>query len=190
MDADEDEEEEVKNEDDCDGPTSKKTVKVEKEEVVESKLESALQELIKMICDIKAMELEASELEFDTKRNPLGKVSAAQIKAGKCPIFFHVKPTPIYFFVIQQVFILQNQNSDPWKTGVSGKTSAQDHSTMGNFARFWSKKLPKIQRNQCQNCTTTQVFKKFLKSKLREALSKQSYVKFVMPIVKRLDFPH
>jgi len=82
MDADEDEEEEVKKEDDCDGPTSKKTVKVEKEEVVESKLESALQELIKMICDIKAMELEASELEFDTKRNPLGKVSAAQIKAG------------------------------------------------------------------------------------------------------------
>ena len=37
---------------------------------------------MKLICDIKAMELAASELEFDTKRNPLGKVSAAQIKAG------------------------------------------------------------------------------------------------------------
>ena len=50
--------------------------------MVESKLEKELQELMKLICDIKAMELAASELEFDTKRNPLGKVSAAQIKAG------------------------------------------------------------------------------------------------------------
>ena len=82
MDADGgDESDEVDNATD-EGPSNAKAVKVEKEEIPDSKLESELQELIKMICDIKAMELAASELEFDTKRNPLGKVSAAQIKAG------------------------------------------------------------------------------------------------------------
>jgi len=77
--ADDDEEEDVDDEVDS-GPTANKVAK--NVEVEPSKLEKAVQELVQMICDVKTMELNASELEFDTKRNPLGKISLDQIKAG------------------------------------------------------------------------------------------------------------
>ena len=54
----------------------------EKEPEPESKLEMQLQNLIRLICDVKAMESAAESLDFDTQRNPLGKVSEDQIKAG------------------------------------------------------------------------------------------------------------
>ena len=50
--------------------------------VPECSLELALQELIRLICDVKAMEAAAAEIEFDTKRTPLGKISGDQIRLG------------------------------------------------------------------------------------------------------------
>ena len=67
------------DEDEVDAAPTQPEVKVEN---VESKLEKAVQDLIRLICDVKAMEMVANELEFDTKRNPLGKISQDQIKAG------------------------------------------------------------------------------------------------------------
>ena len=51
-------------------------------DVAECTLELAVQELIRMICDVKAMEAAAADIEFDTKRTPLGKISTEQIKLG------------------------------------------------------------------------------------------------------------
>ena len=48
----------------------------------ECSLELALQELIRLICDVKAMEAAAADIEFDTKRTPLGKISGDQIRSG------------------------------------------------------------------------------------------------------------
>ena len=53
-----------------------------KSDVAECTLEVAVQELIRMICDVKAMEAAAADIEFDTKRTPLGKISTEQIKLG------------------------------------------------------------------------------------------------------------
>merc|ERR1719361_158841 len=49
---------------------------------LDCKLADAVQELIRLICDVKAMELAAVDVQFDTKKTPLGKISADQIKAG------------------------------------------------------------------------------------------------------------
>ena len=51
-------------------------------DVAECTLEIAVQDLIRMICDVKTMEAAAADIEFDTKRTPLGKISTEQIKLG------------------------------------------------------------------------------------------------------------
>ncbi|XP_075805450.1 poly [ADP-ribose] polymerase 2 isoform X3 [Microtus pennsylvanicus] len=48
----------------------------------ESKLDLRVQELIKLICDVKTMEEVMVEMKYDTKKAPLGKLTVAQIKAG------------------------------------------------------------------------------------------------------------
>ena len=50
--------------------------------VAECKIERAIQDLIRLICDVKAMETAAADIEFDTNRTPLGKISTEQIKLG------------------------------------------------------------------------------------------------------------
>jgi len=52
------------------------------ESVPDSKLEQRVQDLIKLICDIKTMEQSVIEMEYDTKKAPLGKITTEQIKAG------------------------------------------------------------------------------------------------------------
>lgn len=48
----------------------------------ESKLDKRVQNLIQLICSIRAMEEALLEMKFDARKNPLGKLSPAQIKAG------------------------------------------------------------------------------------------------------------
>ncbi|XP_014420278.2 poly [ADP-ribose] polymerase 2 isoform X1 [Camelus ferus] len=48
----------------------------------ESQLDLRVQELIKLICNVQAMEEMMVEMKYDTKKAPLGKLTAAQIKAG------------------------------------------------------------------------------------------------------------
>uniref|UniRef100_A0A3B3S3W0 Poly [ADP-ribose] polymerase n=1 Tax=Paramormyrops kingsleyae TaxID=1676925 RepID=A0A3B3S3W0_9TELE len=45
-------------------------------------LDSQVQSLLQLICDIKAMEESVLEMKFDTKKAPLGKLTVEQIKAG------------------------------------------------------------------------------------------------------------
>ncbi|KAI1901239.1 hypothetical protein AGOR_G00032250 [Albula goreensis] len=47
-----------------------------------SQLDSKLQSLLELICDIKAMEECVLEMKFDTKKAPLGKLTVEQIKVG------------------------------------------------------------------------------------------------------------
>ncbi|XP_064201998.1 poly [ADP-ribose] polymerase 2 [Anguilla rostrata] len=47
-----------------------------------SQLDSKLQSLLELICDIKAMEECVLEMKFDIKKAPLGKLRVEQIKAG------------------------------------------------------------------------------------------------------------
>merc|ERR1719216_538978 len=49
---------------------------------LDCKLALAVQELIELICDVNAMKLALADVEFDTDKTPLGKISADQIKAG------------------------------------------------------------------------------------------------------------
>ncbi|XP_012921120.1 poly [ADP-ribose] polymerase 2 [Heterocephalus glaber] len=48
----------------------------------ESQLDLRVQELIKLICNVQTMEEMMIEMKYDTKKAPLGKLTAAQIKAG------------------------------------------------------------------------------------------------------------
>ncbi|UJR31675.1 hypothetical protein I4U23_019156 [Adineta vaga] len=50
--------------------------------VPESKLDKRLQNLIQLICNVRAMEEALLEMKFDASKNPLGKLSSTQIKAG------------------------------------------------------------------------------------------------------------
>ena len=50
--------------------------------VPESKLDKRVQNLIELICNIRAMEEALLEMKFDARKNPLGKLSSIQIKAG------------------------------------------------------------------------------------------------------------
>ncbi|CAF3550535.1 unnamed protein product [Adineta steineri] len=50
--------------------------------VPESKLDQRIQNLIQLICNVRAMEEALLEMKFDARKNPLGKLSATQIKAG------------------------------------------------------------------------------------------------------------
>lgn len=71
------------NEDDDDGKKETK-VKAEGKEVekVESKLDKKVQDLIQLIFDVKEWERSMTELGFDVKKSPLGKLTKAQVKAG------------------------------------------------------------------------------------------------------------
>ena len=53
-----------------------------KVEVKESKLHSKLQDLIRLIADVKRFEETVMEMEYDAKKAPLGKITKQQIKAG------------------------------------------------------------------------------------------------------------
>ncbi|XP_037358824.1 poly [ADP-ribose] polymerase 2 [Talpa occidentalis] len=48
----------------------------------ESQLDLRVQELIKLICNVQAMEEMMIEMKYDTKKAPLGKLTVGQIKAG------------------------------------------------------------------------------------------------------------
>ncbi|KAK3085759.1 hypothetical protein FSP39_008277 [Pinctada imbricata] len=48
----------------------------------DSKLDKRLQDLINLICDVKLMEDTVREMKYDSKKAPLGKLTADQIKAG------------------------------------------------------------------------------------------------------------
>uniref|UniRef100_A0A7J8JZE6 Poly [ADP-ribose] polymerase n=1 Tax=Molossus molossus TaxID=27622 RepID=A0A7J8JZE6_MOLMO len=48
----------------------------------ESQLDLRVQDLIKLICNVQAMEEMMIEMKYDTKKAPLGKLTVAQIKAG------------------------------------------------------------------------------------------------------------
>ncbi|CAF2007593.1 unnamed protein product [Rotaria magnacalcarata] len=48
----------------------------------ECKLDKRIQNLIQLICNIRAMEEALLEMKFDARKNPLGKLSSKQIKAG------------------------------------------------------------------------------------------------------------
>jgi len=65
--------------DQVDSKTKPKTVK---DEPIESKLPSSVQELISLICNIKVMEEAVIEMEYDTQKAPLGKITVEQIRAG------------------------------------------------------------------------------------------------------------
>ncbi|XP_058037675.1 poly [ADP-ribose] polymerase 2 isoform X2 [Ahaetulla prasina] len=61
------------------GAAAKKTVSKPKPV---SKLDQRVQALIELICNIRTMEDMVIEMKYDTKRSPLGKLTAEQIKAG------------------------------------------------------------------------------------------------------------
>jgi poly [ADP-ribose] polymerase len=42
-------------------------------------LEKAVQDLIALICDIRQMEQTVVEMEYDTKKAPLGKITTEQV---------------------------------------------------------------------------------------------------------------
>jgi poly [ADP-ribose] polymerase len=75
-DDDKDDEEDTVDE----GPDKKK-IKAEVK-ILESQLDAKVQQLIDMICDVKAMEQTLKGLDFDTEKAPLGKVTEDQIRAG------------------------------------------------------------------------------------------------------------
>ncbi|NP_001086535.1 poly(ADP-ribose) polymerase 2 S homeolog [Xenopus laevis] len=52
----------------------------------ESQLDASIQELIELICNLKAMEETVLEMKFDTKKAPLGKLTVEQIRAGYCSL--------------------------------------------------------------------------------------------------------
>ena len=54
----------------------------EEESVTESKLTGAVQELIKLISSLATMEQAVVEMEYDTRKAPLGKVTTEQIRSG------------------------------------------------------------------------------------------------------------
>jgi len=59
-------------------------VPMKKEEgpVAESSLPKSVQDLVSLICNIETMEQAVMEMEYDTKKAPLGKVTTEQISAG------------------------------------------------------------------------------------------------------------
>ncbi|XP_028933514.1 poly [ADP-ribose] polymerase 2 [Ornithorhynchus anatinus] len=48
----------------------------------ESQLDTRVQALLKLICNVQAMEEMVVEMKYDTKKAPLGKLTVAQIRAG------------------------------------------------------------------------------------------------------------
>lgn len=72
--------------DQTDSPATQPAVKKENTSgqapAPESQLEQAVQNLISLICDVKTMEQSVVEMEYDTKKAPLGKITTEQIRAG------------------------------------------------------------------------------------------------------------
>lgn len=56
--------------------------KQQEAKIPESKLDERLQELIKLMCDVKAMENVVMEMKYDANKAPLGRLTKEQIKAG------------------------------------------------------------------------------------------------------------
>ncbi|KAF6773541.1 hypothetical protein AHF37_07797 [Paragonimus kellicotti] len=56
--------------------------KVEQQTAIESVLHPAVQALIRLICNLKCMEETVTELKYDARRAPLGKLTKEQVKAG------------------------------------------------------------------------------------------------------------
>ncbi|XP_075425060.1 poly [ADP-ribose] polymerase 2 isoform X2 [Ascaphus truei] len=52
----------------------------------ESQLDTRVQELIQLICNLQAMEETVLEMKYDTKKAPLGKLTVEQIRAGYCTL--------------------------------------------------------------------------------------------------------
>ncbi|XP_006818261.1 poly [ADP-ribose] polymerase 2-like isoform X2 [Saccoglossus kowalevskii] len=61
---------------------SKKKIKKEDIPVPDSKLDKRVQDLIELICNVKAMEDMVIEMKYDAKKAPLGKLTEEQINAG------------------------------------------------------------------------------------------------------------
>lgn len=65
------------------GTSKKKDVDAKKSAaILDSKLDAKIQKLMKLICDVDAMETAVREMKFDADKSPLGKLTLAQIKAG------------------------------------------------------------------------------------------------------------
>ncbi|KAA3675832.1 poly [ADP-ribose] polymerase, partial [Paragonimus westermani] len=60
----------------------RKVVKKEQQTTIESVLHPAVQALIRLICDRRCMEEAVTELKYDARRAPLGKLTKEQVKAG------------------------------------------------------------------------------------------------------------
>eukprot|EP00731_Ephydatia_muelleri_P032016 Em0023g523a len=57
-----------------------------------SKLDSRVQSLVELICDVRAMEDLVREMKYDSNKAPLGKLSADQIKSGYAThLYAHVR---------------------------------------------------------------------------------------------------
>jgi len=63
-------------------PAKRDVSPAKEKKLVESKLDPRVQELIRMIFDMKMMENTLVEMEFDIKKSPLGKLTKKQIKDG------------------------------------------------------------------------------------------------------------
>ena len=71
----------INSKDEVDGKKKNKP-KTVKKEPAESKLAVPVQDLISLICNIQVMEEAVIEMEYDTKKAPLGKITVDQIRAG------------------------------------------------------------------------------------------------------------
>ncbi|KAK7475539.1 hypothetical protein BaRGS_00033228, partial [Batillaria attramentaria] len=72
----------AQEEDEVDAPASATPEDDGDDKKPESKLDTKVQELIKMICDVKSMEEAVVEMKYDAKKAPLGKLTKEQIKEG------------------------------------------------------------------------------------------------------------
>uniref|UniRef100_A0A8C5Q305 NAD(+) ADP-ribosyltransferase n=1 Tax=Leptobrachium leishanense TaxID=445787 RepID=A0A8C5Q305_9ANUR len=52
----------------------------------ESKLDSRVQELLQLVCNLQTMEQTVLEMKYDIKKAPLGKLTVDQIRAGYCSL--------------------------------------------------------------------------------------------------------
>ncbi|KAM4809098.1 poly [ADP-ribose] polymerase 2 [Rhinophrynus dorsalis] len=77
---------------DYNSTTKEEEEKVVKEEIPadvpkpECKLDTSVQDLIQLICNLQSMEETVLEMKYDTKKAPLGKLTVEQIRAGYCSL--------------------------------------------------------------------------------------------------------
>jgi len=100
------------------------------EKVPDSKLEERVQELIKLICDVETMEQTMIEMQYDTKKMPLGKITQQQIKAG-------------YEALKRIADIIDGQNEAGKKSGSRGSgASGGGHSGLLNACNDFYTRIP------------------------------------------------